>query len=108
MARYKSHKVEKAEFLKRVLQIIHLTDGSQHFLYPFLTENLDKIDDQFAQILEGAVSAYLLEVSFERASIIASVVGTFSNRIQDFPGGKEASCLEIAIAGYNLVSTVFT
>lgn len=108
LARHKSHKVEKAEFLKRILQIIHLADGSQHFLYPLLAENLDKIDDDFAQISDGAVSAYLSEVSFERSSIIASVVGTFSNRIQDFPGGKKASCLEIAIAGYNLVSTVFT
>jgi CHAT domain-containing protein len=107
-ARQKSYKLEKAEFLERVLQIIHLTDGSQHFFYPLLAENLDKIDDDFAQILDGAVSAYLLEVSFERASIIASVVGTFSNRIQEFSGGNKASCLEIAIAGYNLVSTVFT
>lgn len=108
LARQKSYNVRKVEFLERVLQIIHLTDGSRYFLYPLLAENFDKIDDDFAQILEGAVSAYLAEVSFERASIIASVVGTFSNRMQDFPGGKKASCLEIAIAGYNLVSTVFT
>lgn len=99
-------KQELCDFLKLVLQTSHLSNGSRKYLYPLLSGNLDKFNDDFAQLLYSAVTAYLPEVDFELASVIASVVCTFSNRIQDFPLGNKASHLEIAIAGYKVVSRV--
>ncbi|MEG4584649.1 CHAT domain-containing protein [Microcoleus sp. MOSTC5] len=98
----------QCDFLKIVLQTSHLSNGSPQILYPLLIANLNKLNDDFAQLLYSSVTAYLPEVSPEIAQVIASVVGTFSNRIQDFPLGNKASHFEIAIAGYKVVATVFT
>lgn len=99
---------EQCDLLKIVLQTAYLSNGSVQILYPLLIANLDLLNDQFAQLLYNSITAYLQKVSPEIAQVIASVVGTFSNRIQELPLGNKENNLEIAIAGYKVVATVFT
>jgi CHAT domain-containing protein len=95
-------------FLKIILKATQLSNGSPQVLYPLFMNNLEQLNDEFAQLLFSSVTAYLPGVGSETAQVIANVVGTLSNRIQDFPFGNKASHFEIAIAGYKVVATVFT
>jgi CHAT domain-containing protein len=77
-------------------------------VYPLLQANIDKLDDDFARILGEGLEARLCEVDPEDAEDMAVVIGNFSNRIRDFQLGSRASNLEIAIAGFDVITTVFT
>jgi len=95
------------KFLRSVLEAV-ATDDSPQSIYPLLHNNLDKLDDNFVQILAAWVKKTLTEVEPGAAKFIAATIGNFSILIQEFPLGNIASNKEIAIAGYQAVATVFT
>ncbi|MGB5959731.1 MAG: CHAT domain-containing protein [Coleofasciculaceae cyanobacterium] len=95
-------------FLDKVLKTIRDTNCNQQAVYQFLEANLDKLDDNLATVLRSCATATLPKLEPEQAHEIAAVIGTFSNRIWEFPLGKRSSNLEIAITGYKVVATVFT
>ncbi|MCL1465761.1 CHAT domain-containing protein [Argonema galeatum] len=95
------------DFLLTVLQATADSNGDPQVVYPLLKENLDKIDDKLAVVLEEWATAKLQEVESEIAQSIAADIGNFSNRIQQLPLGNRDSNLEIAITGYNVVLTVY-
>ncbi|MEQ9666894.1 hypothetical protein [Coleofasciculus sp. G2-EDA-02] len=53
-------------------------------------------------------TAKLADVEAEQAQFIALVIGEFSNLIQQFPLGSQATNLEIAITGYEVALILFT
>ncbi|EDX75811.1 hypothetical protein MC7420_6466 [Coleofasciculus chthonoplastes PCC 7420] len=95
-------------FLMQVLQATSYSDGNPQVIYPLLQENLHLLDDNFAQILYDWGTAKLAEVEAEPAQAIAATIGNFSNLIQQFPLGSQATNLEIAITGYEVILTIFT
>lgn len=99
---------ETLNFLFEVLQAVSDSNGDPQVVYPLMQANLEKLDDRFAQLLQNWATATLPEAEPDRRLGIALVIGNFSNLIQDFPLGNRASNLEIAIAGYEVVATVFT
>jgi tetratricopeptide (TPR) repeat protein len=96
------------EFLLQVLQLTQKCKGNPKGVYPLLQANLDKLDEDFAQLLQSWATAKFSTVEIEVRNGIAGVIGNFSNLIQSFPLGNRANNLEIAIAGYEVVLTVFT
>ncbi len=85
-----------------LLQIDSKNDSS--VVYPFLAQHQDKLNSTFQQaFLE--VSRQVLSYP-ESADDMAGVIGNTCIHIQQFPLGIRADCLEIAIAGYQLVLTV--
>ncbi|MBE8970168.1 tetratricopeptide repeat protein [Nostocales cyanobacterium LEGE 12452] len=95
-------------FLKEVLSATFDSNGELQAVYPLMQSNIDKLNDNFATVLQSWAMKVLLEVDPEKAQVIASVIGEFSNLIQQFPLGNIASNLEIAIHGYEIATTVFT
>ncbi|NEP02084.1 MAG: tetratricopeptide repeat protein [Symploca sp. SIO2E9] len=95
-------------FLMEVLQATAESGGNAEVVYPLLQANLDKLDDNLALLLRDWATATLAEVEPKQAQYIAGVIVNLSNLIGQFPLGSRATNLEIAITGYELVSTVFT
>jgi tetratricopeptide (TPR) repeat protein len=96
------------DFLIEVLQATEESSADPQVVYPLLEANLDKLDDNFAQALRSWATAILLKLEPEQAQDLAAIIGNFSNLIQEFRLDKRPSNLEIGIAGYEIVATVFT
>ena len=94
--------------LLQIFQVIYASEGYLAVVYLLLQANLDKVDDNLANVLRSWATATLPKLEPEQAHEIAAVIGTFTNRIWEFPLGNRASNLEIAITGYEVVATVFT
>lgn len=95
------------QFLLELLQKIH-TDSSRKCIYPFLTENLDKLDQSLIVILEKWAKRTLRSCDLEESYNFAIYISNFSDLIQEFPLGNIATNLEIAIIGYQIVLSIFT
>ena len=96
------------DFLIEVLQATEESGADPQVVYPLLEANLDKLDDKFAQALRSWATAILPKLEPEQAQDLAAIIGNFSNLIQEFRLDKRPSNLEIGIAGYEIVATVFT
>ncbi len=94
-------------FLLQVLQVMAESDGDPVVVYPLLQANLNLLDNNFAQLLQSWATARLSELEPERTYSLAADIGDLSNQLRKFPLGNRANNLEIAIAGYEIVATVF-
>ncbi|MEG4287064.1 CHAT domain-containing protein [Microcoleus sp. A006_D1] len=94
-------------FLAEVLQAVARSPDSQH-VYALLKTNLDKLDQNFAQLLRRWATLTLAAAKESEAMRIAASIGNLSNKIGRFPLGSKANNLEIEIAGYETVAKVFT
>ncbi|CCI36398.1 DUF3110 domain-containing protein [Microcystis aeruginosa] len=94
-------------FLIETLQKISENPNPQ-VIYPFWAQNLDKLDDNLAQILDSRETKKLTQVTREQPYFIAGVIVNFSNLICQFPLGDVAVNKEIAITGYEIALTIFT
>ena len=88
-------------FLLQVLQATSESKVNPQVVYPLLQANLDKLNDNFVQILKDWTTENLPDES--RTIDILN----FSNLIQQFPLGSKATNMEIAIAGYEIGIRVF-
>ncbi|OKH43638.1 hypothetical protein NIES2101_29900 [Calothrix sp. HK-06] len=88
-------------FFMQVLQLSLDSDADHQVIYPVLEENLDKIDERLIKILHYIAEHHQLN------ALAANGISGFSNLIQLFPLGNKAINIEIAIAGYEVVSTVY-
>ena len=96
------------DFLIEVLQATEESSADPQVVYPLLEANQKKLDENFASVLRDWLTATLPEVEPEQAYGIAASVGNFSHLIQQFPHGNQSNNIEIAIAGYEVVSTIIT
>ncbi len=99
---------EYFSFLMEVLQATMESRGNPQVVYPILRQNFDKLDLNFAQILQAWAIATFTELTSEQAASIAGVIGEFGNLIQQFPLGRRAWNLEIGIACYTAALIVYT
>ncbi|MDT9342257.1 tetratricopeptide repeat protein, partial [Trichodesmium erythraeum 21-75] len=99
---------EYLDFLMEVLQATAESNGDSKVVYPLLQQNLDKLDDHFAEILQNWATAKFSEVEADLAKDIAIDIGEFSNLIWQFPLGSKANNMEISIAGCEVVLKVLT
>ncbi|MEH2227864.1 CHAT domain-containing protein [Nostoc sp.] len=94
-------------YLKFLLQLIKATResrGNAQVVYPLLKNNIDKLDGVLAERLRQWGTNTLKEEKAHNGTAILSL----SNLIQQFPLGSKASNMDIAIAGYEVVATIFT
>ncbi len=94
-------------FLAEVLQSVARSNDSQH-LYSLLRNNLDKLDQNFAELLRRWATLVFPAAKVSETRHIAALIGNLSNKIGRFPLGSKANNLEIEIAGYETVAKVFT
>ena len=95
-------------FLMQVLKTTRDNGDESQQVYQLLGDNLDKLNDNFADVLRDWATAKLSEMESEKAQAIAGVILNFSNLIRQFSQGSIASNVEIAIAGCKVAATVFT
>lgn len=98
----------QGDLLIQALLITEETEGNPEIVYPFLHKNIELLDDNFAQVLRSWAMDTISESNSEQAEDITATIGIFSSLIQEFPLGKRVNNLEIAIAGYEVVCSVFT
>jgi CHAT domain-containing protein len=96
------------DFLMEVLLATSNSDGEPQQVYQLLRDNLNKLDDNFAYVLRDWATERLSEVKPEQAQELAGIIGDLSCMIWQFPWGSKASNSEIAIAGCEIILTVFT
>jgi CHAT domain-containing protein/predicted LPLAT superfamily acyltransferase len=96
------------QFLQEVIIATAENNGDAQVIYPLLAANTDKLNYIFADLLRCWATNILAEAEPDGAAGIASLMVTFSNRIQRFPLGSKASNMEIAITGYDIALTVYT
>jgi CHAT domain-containing protein len=96
------------QFLLEVLQATAKSEGNPQVVYPLLAANTDKLNLTFVKLLQLRATKKLEEAEPDAKQFLAGVIGNFSNLIQQFPLGNKPDNVEIAITGYEIVSTVFT
>ncbi len=96
------------QFLLQVLQATRESNGDAQVVYPLLAANTDKLNLILAEILCDLISATLEEVQADTVQSIVVDIVNFSILIQQFPFGKQASNMEIAITGYEIALTITT
>ena len=95
-------------FLVQILQATAESEGDARGIYPLLVENTAYLNLTLAEVLRHWAITTLPERQPDEAQYIAVVIAGFSNLIGQFPLGNKANNMEIAIAGYEGVLTVFT
>ena len=96
------------QFLSKVLQATAESEGNPQVVYPLLAANTDKLNLTFVKLLQLRATKKLEEAEPDAKQFFAVVIGEFSNLIWQFPLGNKPDNVEIAITGYEIVSTVFT
>jgi tetratricopeptide (TPR) repeat protein len=96
------------DFLIELLQATLSSHADPKVVYPLLQANINKLDDNFAQVLRRWAIVSLEQAEPEQAQHIAENLGNFSNLIREFPIGNRATNVEIAITGYEVIARVFT
>ena len=99
---------EYLSFWEEVLQATIESDVNPQVVYPILQQNFDKLDLNFAQILQSWATSKFTEVTSEEAVSIAADIGNFGTLINQFPLGRRAWNLEIGIACYTAALEVRT
>ncbi|MEA5500916.1 CHAT domain-containing protein [Limnoraphis robusta] len=83
--------------------------GDARHIYAVLQANLDKLNLNFIPVLQQRMAEILWVIDDrEEVEVIATLIENIANKIQEFPKGRRADNLEIAIAAYEIVLLVFT
>jgi len=96
------------DFLLDVLQAVADSQGNPQIVYPLLAKNLDKLDENLADILTNWATDRFKQVPLEEASNIAVAIVNFGGLIQQFPRGSRKNNLEITIAAYQAALEILT
>ncbi len=123
---------EILDFVTKVLQVSYETSGASQILYTLLEANLDKLNNKFILALRriteymrsqvnleqvaqcyyefksGNIEPLNLDSSLEQAIHTAFGMIMFTRPIFEFSKGNKAINIEIVIAGYDLITSVFT
>jgi CHAT domain-containing protein len=108
---YESKQQKTTAYLNFLLQVLQASHNSNHdprVVYPILKENLDKLDDNFAQLFKTWATVTLSEVGQRYAPAIARSIALFSILIQEFPNGSKAFNQDFAITGYEIALLCYT
>jgi len=107
----KPNRQDYYNLLNRALQIIRREKDAkeqQRAVERLLEENLDKLDDEFSQMLRSWARNKLSVVEPEEARRIARNLNNFCNWIAQFPLLKPENKSKIVITGWEVAATVLT
>src|SRR4028118_1962386 len=111
LANYVSSTATPDEYLSFLMEVLQATSDSgedPQVVYRILQQNFDKLDLNFARILQAWATFTFTEVTSKEAAAIAADIVSFGNLINQFPLGRRAWNLEIGIACYSAASQVYT
>lgn len=76
-------------------------------LYSLLQDNLDRLNDGFAEAMQASAIQVFQPTTPEQILVVIGAIANFSNLMIRFPQGSKANNLEIAIIGYEIALTYF-
>src|SRR5688572_24289347 len=86
------------QFLDKVLKITAQEGYNRQLVYSLLEVNLEKLNDNFAEVLHDWAASSLPTLAQSQAETKAKAIAIFSYLIREFNLGSKESNLEIAIA----------
>ncbi len=95
-------------FLMSVFQTITDSNSNPEVVYPLLENNQNKLDETLAELLSARATSFFTSNLSPQAVEIAGVIFEFSRLITNFPFGNRKNNLEIAIKGYETITSIFT
>ncbi|XHR84660.1 MAG: CHAT domain-containing protein [Gloeotrichia echinulata GP01] len=96
------------QFLREVLLATFDSNGDAKVVHQLLAQNIDKLDDNFAETLSCWATNSCAKAEPEAAVSVAGLIDTLSTLISQFPLGNTAVNLEIAITGYLVAFKIYT
>ncbi len=96
------------KFLDEVLQAVSESGGNPQIVYSIFQQNLDKLDENLANILTTWATDKFKQVPIETATSMAADIANFGNLIAQFTHGSRKNNLEISIAGYQAALEIRT
>jgi len=96
------------QFLMEVLQATRDNIGNSEVIYALLQANLDKLDNNFIAVLQTWAETTLPKMEPSQAEGMVIALGNFSILLSNFPLGSKVANMEISIASYEIMLTVFT
>jgi tetratricopeptide (TPR) repeat protein len=99
------------EYLNFILELLQAEQDSKSditVIYPMLAGRQHLLNHRFAEILQQIVQKLIADENPETIRSILGIIGNLSINITNFPLGKRANNLEIAIAGYQAALSVYT
>jgi tetratricopeptide (TPR) repeat protein len=91
-----------AKFIRELLQAEAESKGDIKVISPSLAGRQHLLNDRFAETLQQVVQNFIAEAP-EAIEFILGDLGNLSIHINDFPLGKRANNLQIAITGYQIL-----
>ena len=95
------------ELLRQLLQVIVQEGDNLQNIYAILGNNLDKLNNNFAEVMSSWVREILPSLDADTARGLMQGIIELSNILQQFPLGVIGDNLQIAITGYELGLTFF-
>ncbi|NTW19572.1 MAG: hypothetical protein HGA42_08180 [Nostocales cyanobacterium W4_Combined_metabat2_030] len=99
---------EMEKFIFQVLRVTFESQADEQVVYQFLGDNLDKLNDRFPEILLNWWFSRFTSIDKNQKHNLAKRFFKISSLIRKFDGGSRGTNLEIALTGYNIVSSIFT
>ena len=96
------------DFVLRLLQVVSDSNGDPTIIYPILQENVEKLDDSFAELLRSHVEKLVLLDEWGKVQSSIANITILSDLLTQFPLGSRANNLEFAISGYEITLRIFT
>ena len=93
---------EYANFILELFQAEAASNGDINVIYPMLAERQHLLNDRFTETLQQLTQMLIAEHPEAIESIIVTI-GKLSNHISQFPRGKRANNIEIAITGNQII-----
>ncbi|GCE93358.1 TPR domain protein [Arthrospira platensis NIES-46] len=95
------------ELLRQLLQVIVQEGDNLQDVYAVLGDNLDKLNDDFAEVMSSWVREILPSLDSETAKGLMQGIIELSNILQQFSLGFVGENIRISITGYELGLTFF-
>jgi len=87
-------------FIQQVLQQVVKCNNNPSLFYNFLAQNLNKINQDFANCLKQTTQFHLHSVNQQEAQEFATILINFGVLMYQFPLGNRANNLEISLVAY--------
>ncbi|MEH2337965.1 tetratricopeptide repeat protein [Nostoc sp.] len=99
---------EYLDFLEQVLKVTADSRDNVQVVYQILVANIKKFDNISAKVFRAWAQNKLTQAEPDESNFIASDINDLSTLIRELLLGDKASHIEIAIAGYKIVISIFT
>ena len=91
------------EFIRELLQAEAESNSDIAVIYPMLAKREHLLNARFAEILQQVAENFIADEDPEAIESIVAIIENLSIDIRNFPRGKRANNIEIAMTGYQIV-----